>query len=836
MKKEAVSRSSSKRRNIMAMEERNRKPKRKLGNVFYVGLLSFFGGISQDMFVPILPLYLTNVLGFSKEFIGLSEGILTAAASIFRLVAGWLSDKFKKQKPIIFVGYLLSMISRPLLAFTSAGAAIIGLRFTDGVGKGVKDAPKDVLIADSSNKEDRGRNFGIARALDTLGSVAGPILLSVLLYIFRNSLLKYHFILVFCGLPLIATLAILVFKVRETPAPKAQEKKEAAPAEPLPGFFYAFLAVIALFTLGNSSDAFLILRAQNVGVTLILIPLVYGLFNLVYASASVPLGSLSDKIGREKVILMGWCAYALTYIGFAFAKQAWQIWFIFAFYGLYYATTEGVAKAFVADMVGASRRGTAYGIYNTLVGILALPASVIAGFLWDKVSPAATFYFGAIMAAVSAIFLFALMRYRSRRATIKESNPPSQGFTLIELLIVIAIISVLMVVVLVTINPGELLKQSRDSNRLSDMATIQTAMNLFTLDQPNGALGTPSTTYVSLPDPVAPIGGNQCQSIGFPSSTYPYQCPASSTVRASNTTGWIPVNLNSISSGNPLSSLPIDPINQSSSGLFYTYQANGTQWEVTSIMESQKYRSTQTQSGMLPLYPGVIAKGSNLTLSGLYNPQGLVGYWPMDEGTGNTPGALAYDLSGNNNNGQWSGTPSGNNGTYYAQGKVGAYAGSFDGSTDWINAGTSPILNLTGSFTVSAWVNVPTTQSYVGIIGNSSGYLAGGFNFGLESGDIVIEINEVGGLDGRVVGGTVPLNQWNNVAFVLNGSTGTLYINGVVSGTGSVTAPASALTGFYIGKSPQGGWNPMKGLIDDARAYNRALSAAEIQAIYNAQK
>ena len=390
----------------------DQKSKKKFGNVFYVGLLSFFGGVSQDMFVPILPLYLANVLGFSKEFIGLSEGLLTAAASVFRFVAGWLSDKFGKQKPIVFIGYFLSMISRPLLAFVSGGAAILGLRFMDGVGKGVKDSPKDVLIADSTEPENRGKGFGIARMLDTFGSVAGPILLFILLYFFRNNLLKYHYILIFCALPLFVTLGILIFKVKEVSPAKSTDDVGSLGKKGLPVRFYLFLAVIALFTIGNSSDAFLILRAQNVGVALLAIPLVYALFNFVYASASVPLGSLSDRIGREKVIVLGWMAYAIAYVGFALATNSLQIWIIFAFYGLYYATTEGVAKAFVADIVEPSHRGRAYGVYNMTVGVLTLPASVIAGFLWDKINPAAPFYFGAIMSAFAAGLLFFLVMHR----------------------------------------------------------------------------------------------------------------------------------------------------------------------------------------------------------------------------------------------------------------------------------------------------------------------------------------------------------------------------------------------------------------------------------------
>ena len=391
--------------------------KKSLGNVFYIGLLSFFGGISQDIFVPILPLYLANVLGFDKAFIGVSEGLVTSGVSIFRFAAGFLSDRFGKKKPILFIGYFLSFVARPLLAFTSFGGAILGLRFLDGIGKGMKNSPKDALIADLTREGNRGKGFGISRALDTLGSVVGPLILFGLLYLLQDRPQKYHIILVLTAVPLFATLAVLVFKVRETPtAPKALSTSTAFA---LPRRFYVFLGIVVLFSFGNSSDAFLILRAQNLGVTLLAIPLVYALFNVVYAAASIPLGILSDRIGREKVILLGWFAYAVAYFGFALAGASWQIWLLFAFYGLYYATTEGVAKAFVADMVGSERRGRAYGIYNTAVGIVSLPASFVAGLLWDRVSPAAPFYFGAALAlfAFLALGLFVFLSPKAERRT-----------------------------------------------------------------------------------------------------------------------------------------------------------------------------------------------------------------------------------------------------------------------------------------------------------------------------------------------------------------------------------------------------------------------------------
>jgi MFS family permease len=378
--------------------------KKYFNNTFFIGLLSFFGGISQDIILPILPLYLANVLHLDKSFIGLTEGLVTSSASIFKIVSGFISDAFRKNRIIVLAGYFLSFIGRPLLALTTSAGGVLFLRFLDGIGKGLKDAPKDALIAQSTQKGSRGRGFGIVRALDTLGSVAGPLILFALLYLLRTNQLKYHYIFFIAAIPLLITFAVLMIFVKEVPYTAKTTGSKLSLT--LPKKFYLFLAIVVLFSLGNSSDTFLILRAQNIGVSLLAIPLVYALFNFVYASASIPLGSLSDRIGREKVILIGWISYALAYAGFGLATSPYQIWLLFAFYGIYYATTEGVAKALVADVVPVEYRGRAYGVYNAVIGLIALPASVAAGFLWDKVSPQAPFLFGAVMAGLAAITLF----------------------------------------------------------------------------------------------------------------------------------------------------------------------------------------------------------------------------------------------------------------------------------------------------------------------------------------------------------------------------------------------------------------------------------------------
>ena len=393
------------------MENNNQEKKNR--NIWYVGLLSFFGGISQDIFAPILPIYLTSILGFDKTVVGIAEGIVSASAQILKIVAGYLSDKFGKQKPIIFLGYFLSMIGRVLLVFFSSLGWVIGLRLLDGTGKGLKDPPKDVLVAGSSAKETRGKSFGIARMLDTMGSVAGPLILFALLYIFQNTGALYHKILLFSAVPLVITL-LLVFKLKELPYADKQAqgnlKNEASETTKekhrLPASFYVFILIIIIFTLGNSSDAFLILRAKNLGITLLEIPLVIALFNLIYALAAVPFGSLSDKIGRVPTLIIGWGAYAIVYLGFALAHEAILIWFLYAFYGVYYATSEGVSRALLSDVVSDDHRGRAFGIYGMAVGLTTLPASFLAGFLWDKFGPAVPFYFGAAMSLIACIILF----------------------------------------------------------------------------------------------------------------------------------------------------------------------------------------------------------------------------------------------------------------------------------------------------------------------------------------------------------------------------------------------------------------------------------------------
>ncbi len=386
-------------------------PDRQLRNVVALGWVAFFGGLAQDMIQPILPVFYASALGLSKEFIGLIEGALVSVVSLMKIAAGYLSDALGKRKPLVFVGYALSAISRFGLGFAGSGAAVFALRLGDGVGKGVKDAPRDALVAGSAGGRKLGYAFGVQRTLDTLGSVAGPVLAFWLLRVWLDHPNRYHEVFWVAGL--IAAIPLLLIGLFVTERSVAVTKQRLS-LSVLKGPFAGLLAVMLLFTLGNSSDAFLILRAQDVGVSPVLIPIVYAVFNLVSALTAIPAGQLADRIGRRKMIATGWGVYALTYLGFALVSTPSMIWPLYAFYGLFYALTEGSSKALVAELVPSATRGLAYGLYNAAVGVMALPASLIAGVLWARVSPAAPFALGAALATLALIGLAFVPRMATR--------------------------------------------------------------------------------------------------------------------------------------------------------------------------------------------------------------------------------------------------------------------------------------------------------------------------------------------------------------------------------------------------------------------------------------
>jgi prepilin-type N-terminal cleavage/methylation domain-containing protein len=413
------------------------------------------------------------------------------------------------------------------------------------------------------------------------------------------------------------------------------------------------------------------------------------------------------------------------------------------------------------------------------------------------------------------------------------------AFTLIELLVVIAIIAILSIVVILTLNPAQLLLQAHDANRLSDLSTLNTALGVYAAEG-GSSLGSSNVVYVSIPDPSATSSlGDQCQGLGLPTapSGTTYFCASSSTYRSTNGLGWIPLNFSSLSGGSPLGQLPIDIVNTTSTGHYYTYATNGTQYVVTSLPESQKYLTQYELTPSIPLYPGVMANGSNLTIDPLWNSSGLVGWWPLTEGSGST----TIDASGNGNGGTWSGTPVGNNSTYYTSSKVGAYAGNFDGGTDYVGTGTG--INLYNSgWTVAFWANKNSNSGTGEVVGTASN---ANFSWPLSSvlSSGVFKIARANNSSYLNVSAPAALSVsiWHYYAGTFNVATGiaTLYEDGAQIATGSLALTISNQT-YYgalgaLQNGNQGIGYYFNGSIDDARIYNRALSAAEVQAIYNAE-
>jgi len=374
-------------------------------NIFFLGLVSFLTDVSSDMVYPLLPVFLTEVLGSSRVFVGLIEGVAESTASLLKVFSGWFSDKVGKRKPLVISGYSLSSISKPLLALVTSGWQVLLLRFGDRVGKGIRTSPRDALIAESSAKDRRGASFGLHRAMDSLGAIVGPLLAFIFLPLLNEN---YRHLFLLASIPAFFSVSVLFLWVKE--AKSRRKEGIVLPRRKSFSFdskFKLFILVVALFTLGNSSDVFLFLRAKSLGVSLVFIPLLWGLFNLVYTLSSTPAGILSDRIGRRKIILLGFVVYGLSYFGFAFATESLHIWALFALYGVYYGLADGALRAFVADLVKEEdKRGTAYGFYHGAVGLFALPSSLILGYLWQIFSATYAFSFGAILAILAGLVFY----------------------------------------------------------------------------------------------------------------------------------------------------------------------------------------------------------------------------------------------------------------------------------------------------------------------------------------------------------------------------------------------------------------------------------------------
>ena len=375
-------------------------------NVIVLGFVSLLNDGASEMIYPLLPVFLTAVLGAGPAALGIIEGIAEATASLLKLYSGFLSDRVKRRKGWIIAGYSISNVIRPLIAFSTSWLHVLTLRFLDRVGKGLRTSPRDAIIADSTPAEFRGKAYGFHRAMDHGGAIVGPLAATALLLIYHDDLKT---IFLFSFVPGLLAVLLLLFGLREKPAevPRAASAAfniRSAWAE-MPAGFRKYLLIVLVFTLGNSTDAFLLLRAQQLGVAVTLLPMIWVALHVVKMGFSVPGGILSDRIGRKKVIVAGWVVYALVYAAFGLANRYWHAWALFAVYGIYFGLTEGVEKALVADFAPAHLRGSSFGLYHLIVGIGALPASLLFGLVWQKFGSAAAFGMGASLAMLASVML-----------------------------------------------------------------------------------------------------------------------------------------------------------------------------------------------------------------------------------------------------------------------------------------------------------------------------------------------------------------------------------------------------------------------------------------------
>lgn len=384
----------------MKNKQKNKIPK----NVIILGLVSFFNDVASEMVYPIVPIFMTQVLKASTTAVGLVEGIAESTAAITKFIFGYLSDKFRKRKPFVAAGYTMSSLSKAIIGLANAWPLVLFSRFLDRLGKGLRTGSRDALLLQNTNEKNKGFIFGFHRAFDSAGAVLGPILGLILIYLLPNNLQLVFYLATIPGLIGVILLMIFVKEKNELTPLKKQEKfnfslKNINPKVKL------FLFISFIFALGNSSDAFLILRAKNLGLTTQMAVMVYVLYNLIQTFFSTPLGKLSDKIGHKKMYSFGLLIFSLVYFFFGFINKSIYLWILFPIYGIYIAATDGVSKAYLGEFIKEKEAGSIYGLYQMLIAFASFFASFIGGILWSKFNPSITFYFGSLMAFLAFLIL-----------------------------------------------------------------------------------------------------------------------------------------------------------------------------------------------------------------------------------------------------------------------------------------------------------------------------------------------------------------------------------------------------------------------------------------------
>lgn len=388
------------------------RPARLPRTVLALGAVSFFTDLGSEMIFPLMPLFLTSVLGASPAFLGVLEGAADAVASALKLISGEIADRVGRNKPLVLAGYGIASVVRPLVAIATAPWQVLAIRLSDRIGKGVRTAPRDALIAASVDDANAGRAFGFHRAMDHLGAVAGPLLAALLLA--RGMSLRQVFWV--AAIPGVLSLAVLLGGVRDVRRAPAATATERAPRPPIPARLWTLIGILALFALGNSSDAFLLLRARDAGVSQAAIPLLWAGLHVSKFTLTALGGALADRVSRVWLVIAGWAIYAATYVGLAHVGSVAGVWALFIVYGAFYGLTEPTEKALVRELAPAASRGRAFGLYHGLTGAMALPAGALTGWLWGSAGPATALYTGAALAGAACVALLAWRAVPSRRA------------------------------------------------------------------------------------------------------------------------------------------------------------------------------------------------------------------------------------------------------------------------------------------------------------------------------------------------------------------------------------------------------------------------------------